>query len=583
MSTQLIFKTLELRNFLSFGNQMQTIELADQGTVAIMGENLDTGLGSSSGNAVGKTSIINALCYVLYNKPLDSISLQKLVNVTNSLKNTLMEVRLTFEKDGAEYEVYRARGEEYRIEVRRDGVNITPGKGVYETDDMIQEIVGISYELFTKTVIFSGASPAFLQQPVAAQRGQIEELFNITLLSEKATRLKEQIRGTEGDIRVAEAVLQQQEAAAVLHRRHVQEAALRVQRWEEARVREVAGIESTLARIAVVDFDGEQLLHDEKLKLQQQGAVLGTRTAPARKDRTTLTAAIERLLMEQRHLQDARCPYCAQPYVDAFTKLIGIEEELRDGGARLLGLDGTVRRLEEEEAARLIRLAEVQAAIRHADLHELVEARTNSALLQQKLRELRAAANPHAEAQERLLVEGCGAANSAKVDALRRRLEHQQFLLKLLTDKNSFLRRRIISRSIPFLNARINHYTNALGLPHAVKFDADMSCTVSEFGRELDFGNLSAGEKKRVNVSMSLAFRDVLHRLHARVNLSFIDEVDGSLDQHGIDTIVKVLKEKSRDDGISIFVISHHPSVQGRLDRELRVLKSGGFSSIVHG
>ena len=167
-----------------------------------------------------------------------------------------------------------------------------------------------------------------------------------------------------------------------------------------------------------------------------------------------------------------------------------------------------------------------------------------------------------------------------RADDLRRRQDHQNFLLKLLTDKNSFLRRRIINQTIPFLNGRLNHYTRTLGLPHVVKFDADMSCTVAEFGRELDFGNLSAGEKKRVNTSLALAFRDVLHHLHAKTNILLIDELDGALDQNGIDSIVRVLKEKSRDEDMSVFVISHHPSIAGRLDHNLRIVKEGGFSRV---
>ncbi len=153
-------------------------------------------------------------------------------------------------------------------------------------------------------------------------------------------------------------------------------------------------------------------------------------------------------------------------------------------------------------------------------------------------------------------------------------------MLKLLTDKNSFLRRRIINQTIPFLNSRLNHYTLILGLPHIVKFDADMSCVVAEFDRELDFGNLSAGEKKRVNAAMALAFRDVLHHMHAKTNLLLIDELDGALDQNGIDSIVRVLKEKSRDENMSVFIISHHPSIAGRLDRDLKIIKEQGFSRV---
>lgn len=575
--TPLIFKSIEIRNFMSFGNVSQFIELDGQGTVTVTGENLDQG----GSNGAGKTTIINALCYALYNKPFDNISLQRLINTTNATKNTMMEVRLMFEKDGIEYEVYRARGEEYRIEVRRDGEDITPGKGVYETDDMILDIIGISYDLFTKTIIFSGNSQAFLQLPIAAQRNQIEELFNITMLSEKARQLKDKIRSTEGDIKVAEAVVKQQEVALDLHKKHVREAKQRMERWEQTRVSDITDIESTLERVTGVDFEGEQILHDEKAALQQRGAYLASKLLPARKDRTILTGKVEQLLKEQEHLADAKCPYCTQLFADAPTKLAHIEKELEAQGARLLEVEGHVTELETEEDERKARLSEVQSLIKHTDLTELVEARTNAVVLRQKVEELKTATNPHTEAYEKLVNEGCDAADNGKVDALRRKLDHQQFLLKLLTDKNSFLRRRIINKTIPFLNNRLNFYTNALGLPHVVKFDADMSCTVAEFGRELDFGNLSAGEKKRVNTAMALAFRDVLHHLHAKTNLLMIDELDGALDQLGIDSIVKILKEKSRDESMSVFIISHHPSVQGRLEHDLKIRKENGFSSVV--
>ena len=562
---------------MSFGNVESVVDLDGQGTVTVTGENRD--IGGSNGS--GKTTIINALCYALYNKPFDSISLQRLINTTNATKNTQMEVRLIFEKDGIEYEIYRARGEDYRIEVRKDGEDITPGKGVYETDDMILEIIGISYELFTKTIIFSGNSPAFLQLPIHQQRTQIEELFNITMLSEKAKLLKEKIKSTESDIKVAEAVVKQQEVAIELHKKHLREANQRIQRWEDNRLEEIADINTTLVKIAEVDFEGEQALHDEKNQLSQRGAYLAAKLLPARKDRTILTADVTRLMKEQEHLEEAKCPYCTQAFADAPSKLAGIMAALEDKGARLLEVEDLVTALEAEEDTRKARVGEVNKLIKHTDLNDLVDARTNSTMLRKKAEDLAVAINPHTEAYEKLIQEGCDSIDLTKVDKLRRRADHQQFLLKLLTDKNSFLRRRIINKTIPFLNGRLNFYTNALGLPHVVKFDADMSCTVAEFGRELDFGNLSAGEKKRVNTAMAMAFRDVLHHLHAKTNLLIIDELDGALDIQGIEAIVKILKEKSRDEEMSVFIISHHPAIQGRLDRDLRIVKENGFSSVI--
>jgi DNA repair exonuclease SbcCD ATPase subunit len=535
----------------------------------------------SNGFLSHNTTIINAICYALYNKPFDNISLNRLINSTNAAKNTLMEVRLIFEKGGVEYEIYRARGEEYRIELKRDAEDITPGKSVTECDALIEEIIGISYELFTKTIIFSGNSPAFLQLPIHQQRTQIEELFNITMLSQKAQLLKEKIRATENDIKIAEAVCAQQQVMIDLHAKHVKEAEQRVSRWQAQTASDIAEIESTLKTLQSIDFDAEKLLHNERSKLQQEGAYLAVKLAPKKKDLQQLNKELEKLMSEEEHLRDAKCPYCLQNYADAQQRLSAVQQIIENKGAILIELEQDIEVLESQTREKKAKLSEVSAAIQHNDLDDLLKARDNAASLKTRLEQLKAAVNPHEEALRELQAEKIEAVDTKKVDELRKRLEHQNFLLKLLTDKNSFLRRRIINQTIPFLNARINHFTRTLGLPHIVKFDSDMSCTVSEFGRELDFGNLSAGEKKRVNTSLALAFRDVLHHLHAKTNLLLIDELDGALDQNGIDAVVRVLKEKSRDENMSIFVISHHPSITGRLDRNLIIRKESGFSSVV--
>ena len=401
------------------------------------------------------------------------------------------------------------------------------------------------------------------------------------MLSEKAALLKDLIRTTEQDIKIAEAVVKQQEVAIELHTKHVKEAQQRIDRWEVSRVKEIESINETLLALETIDFDSEKALHAERSKLKEESAYLAAKLAPLRKDHQQLARDVEKLLDDQAHLADAKCPYCTQIFADAPAKLQEISLQIDEKGARLLEVEVNVEVLAKDVQEKKQRLADVIVEIKHPDLDELLSARENVHVLKNKIVELTSAANPHIEAHAKLCTESKAKVDNLKVDDLRRKMDHQQFLLKLLTDKNSFLRRRIINKSIPFLNDRLNHFTNALGLPHVVKFDADMSCTVAEFGRELDFGNLSAGEKKRVNTAMALAFRDVLHHLHAKTNLLVIDELDGALDQQGIDSIVRILKEKSREEDLSVFIISHHPSIAGRLDQNLTVRKENGFSSVV--
>lgn len=578
MSQPFSFTKLSLRNFLSFGNQVTEIDLSYQGSTLINGENLDTG----SANGSGKTTIIHAICYALYNKPLDNISLQRLINSTNNLKNTQMEVRLTFQKGDDEYEVYRCRGETFNIEVKMNGEDITLDS-VSENDKLVQEIVGISFELFTKVVIFSNNTQPFLMQPVAQQRAQIEELFNIGLLSEKAVLLREKLKRTESDINIQDAIIREQETAIALRKKQETEAKDRIDRWVKTNKADIEEIENDLRGIEGIDFEAEQELHAAKEELAKEISRVKLNLTPRESELKTIQKDLTKFVSELAHLEEAKCPYCLQQYADAPGKLEELKEKIFQKEARKSELEALIKvlsaELEQFEEAQ----KEIIGAIKHTNLKELLNIRTNAVALQTKLQKLKSDVNPHTDAYESLVKENVKVIDYGRIDDLKAYLEHQQFLLKLLTDKNSFIRRRIINKTIPFLNLRLNEYTTALGLPHIVKFDADMSCTVSEYQRELDFGNLSNGEKKRVNLAMSLAFRDVLHHLHSKFNALMLDEIDGgAIDLTGMDSVIKLLKQKNRDDDIAIWMISHRPETMGRFDRDIIVRKENGFSSIIY-
>ena len=578
MSTELQFLGLRLRNFMSFGNNYTDIDLTAEGTILINGENIDNG----GANGVGKTTIINAICYALYNNPFDKISLKRLINNTNGEKDTLMEVSLRFLKGDKEYEIYRCRGSETNIEISCDGQDITLDS-VAENDKMVVEIIGYSYELFTNVIVFAGGMEPFLLKSVGDQRKLIEELFNITILSEKAKTLKEKIKITEGDINIQEAVIREQQNAVARYNKQVADAEARILKWEEDKETSIAKIKAQLESIDGIDFEAEKARHEE-LKITSDGVKILRQLSQAseKKVREAITKC-SKIGKELEHLRDSKCPYCLQQFADAGAKIAELEKQEE---ALIAEIDELKKEFEETDAN--LKAAEelekqIKESIEHPNLDALLKIRTDAEVLRGKLKQTEASTNPHLEAFEALLTESVKETNTKKLDELKTLLEHQQFMLKLLTDKNSFLRRSIINETVPFLNDRLNYYTSELGLPHLVNFADDMSCTVSEYGRELDFGNLSNGEKKRVNIAMSLAFRDVLHHLHGRANCMFIDELDGgALDLPGVDSIIRVLKKKSRDDNLAIWIISHRPEMGGRFDTEITVRKENGFSSIIY-
>jgi DNA repair exonuclease SbcCD ATPase subunit len=157
---------------------------------------------------------------------------------------------------------------------------------------------------------------------------------------------------------------------------------------------------------------------------------------------------------------------------------------------------------------------------------------------------------------------------------------HQDFLLKLLTNKDSFIRKRIIDQNLSYLNGRLGQYLDRIGLPHTVKFNNDLSVTIEELGRDLDFDNLSRGERNRLILSLSWAFRDVWESLYQPINLLFIDElVDSGMDASGVENALAILKKMSRDHNKSVWLVSHKDELAGRVNNTLKVVKENGYTS----
>ena len=159
-------------------------------------------------------------------------------------------------------------------------------------------------------------------------------------------------------------------------------------------------------------------------------------------------------------------------------------------------------------------------------------------------------------------------------------MEHQKFLLDLLTSKDSFVRKKIIDQNLSYLNGRLTHYLDKIGLPHNVIFKNDLQVEITELGRELDFDNLSRGERNRLILGLSFAFRDVWENLYSPINTLFIDElIDSGLDTMGVENSIAILKDMSRRRKKSIWLVSHREELAGRVPNVLKVIKENGFTS----
>ena len=360
----------------------------------------------SGGFLSHNTSMINALCYALFNKPFGNISLERLINRTNNSKNTQMEVRLAFSKDGVDYEILRSRGAEYTISLIRDGVDITPGKGVTECDNLILDVIGISYELFTRIIVFSGTSVDFLQLPISKQRSLIEELFGISILSEKAKLLKELITNTSSDIKICEAVIKQQETSNKLYKTQVADAIRRVELWDKQNTAEIKNIQLLLEQVNNVNFEEEQTLRAQRENLQEDISIITTSLRTSERERVNLISSNSKDREELSHLENSKCPYCLQDFQSAQDKIATLKEKILSKINRAQELDNEIQNQQTKLTDLRAAQEEIKSNIKYENFSELLNIKTNIVQNQTKLHSLQSAGNPHLEPLQKLFDQG---------------------------------------------------------------------------------------------------------------------------------------------------------------------------------
>lgn len=582
------FTSLTIKNFLSYGAVPTVIPLDRPGTTLILGEDLDNSSGGTGANGVGKTVIINALAYGVYDKPISNISKDNLINNINKAH---MEVIVEFYKGQDKFVIRRVRAEKKGatgnyVHLFKNDQDITPDSAT-NTNKTIEEIIGLPYELFVRIVVFSATHQPFLDLPVRHATGPnqtdiIEELFDLKTLTERANTLKEHAKDLDLKIksmRERHALLEDE------HERHsgqLESARRRVNEWEENHIQEIANLARKLQKFADIDVAEERELWDKLQSSTTQRDELESRIKTHEKDLKRAEREAKTAREELAHLADDECPACHQPIADAKQKIEETQKLLSEAETDAGEHEKQLSTLEQESAEHTAAIKTISEQLKLKTLKELEEAETKTSEYERRIEEMDAQENPHMDALQELEGVQLEEINSDELDDLIKRQDHMKFLLKLLTKKDSFVRRTMLDKNLPFLNERLSHYLTNLGLSHQVEFTQEMTASITQFGRVLDFGNLSNGQRARVNIALSFAFRDVLQSLHQRINICMLDEVlDVGLDEIGVKAAARMLKRKARDESLSLYVITHRGEIDSAFDHRMTIQMKDGFSQVL--
>jgi len=302
------FKSLSLRNFLSYGNNITIVELSKPGTILIVGEDLDDTTEGTGGNGVGKTTLLNALTYAIYDKPISDISKDKLVN---NINNKNMEVIVEFDIGDNSYRIKRERKSKAgaagnNVYFWINGIDKTLDS-VANTNTAIEQIIGIRYDLFVRIVVFSATLAPFLDLPKAEQASMFERLVGLTILSDKAAEQKELIKEDETTVKFKKTKIELIEQEHKRHTIQVTNAKDRMDKWEITNTQEIQNYSNQLEMINGVDLDQQQLLHEELTLINSQ---LTKEINLFEKIETKLTGYNRQLIKYQKeldHLKENKC------------------------------------------------------------------------------------------------------------------------------------------------------------------------------------------------------------------------------------------------------------------------------------
>jgi DNA repair exonuclease SbcCD ATPase subunit len=580
-------KDLTVKNFMSVGNATQAVNFSTEQLTLVLGENLDQG-GDDSGsrNGTGKTTIVNALSYALFGTALTNIKKDNLINKINS-KNMLVTVE--FEKEGRLYRIERGRKPnvlKFYIDdqIVEDQDVEDEGQGdSRETQKDIDDLIGMSHDMFKHIIALNTYTEPFLSMKSGDQRAIIEQLLGITALSEKAELLKEQNRLIKDDIVQETARIEAVKKSNDRIQDSIDSLKLKQNLWQKTKAIDVSKIQKAINELAGVDIDAEIQQH-EKLKVYDEKAAL---IKSLNKEKATLETAlmqadktVKKYQKEISQLANNTCPACEQELHDhKHEEMIkAAEKNFADADTYLSKVAGDLELVVNE----LDQIGDINGrpATFYDTLDEAYNHRSNLESLAVQLENKQNEVDTYQEQITELEKTALQEITWDTVNSLTLMKDHQEFLLKLLTSKDSFIRKKIIDQNLAYLNNRLTYYLDKVGLPHSVVFQNDLNVEITQLGQDLDFDNLSRGERNRLILGLSWAFRDVWESLYQNINLLFIDElIDSGMDAAGVEGSLSILKKMGRERHKNIYLISHRDELIGRVNNVLRVIKENGFTS----
>jgi len=566
------FQKIRWKNFLSTGNQFTEIDFEEYNTNLIIGT-----------NGAGKSTMLDALTFVLFNKPFRKINKPQLVNAQNE-RDCLVEIE--FEINTRQYLVRRG------IKPNVFDIVVNGTELHREADDRAMQrvlednILKVNYKSFTQIVILGSSTfVPFMQLTSANRREVIEDLLDIRIFSLMNNILKDKIRTQKEQVKSLDLKKETLKDKMKMQQNFIDELENRGKQNIEGNKNKITKL---MGEVDQYLQDNTKLQEDLENTTKQQEEVAGARQKLSKLNtlRGKISQKVSAITKEHKFfMENTVCPTCTQDIEESFrlNKIDDVQNKAKELKEGFDELESTIK-FEQQRERQFNDLSKEITNLTHG----ISQNNTRVSGNQRQIRDLESEiqritdnlANRNTE-HEKLDEFKTNLSNTfSELSDKKQEIVYHDFAYSLLKDDG--VKTKIIRKYLPFINQQVNRYLQMMEFYINFHLDEEFKESVkSPIHEDFSYSSFSEGEKMRIDLALLFTWREVARvKNSVNTNLLIMDEVfDSSLDGFGTDEFLKIIRYVIKD--ANIFVISHKQDMQDKFESVIRFDKVKGFSRMM--